>query len=142
MATGDLLRPTRRQRRRIDAAVRSAEAHTGLQLCVFLGATEPEGDPRQLAEAIFVDAGLVVRPAVLILVDPPRHHVEIVTGPEARTRIPDEAAAAAVTAMTSAFRGGDLAGGLVAGIEALAAAAGPGQAPPEAPDIANIIGDA
>jgi uncharacterized membrane protein len=139
VATGDLPRPTRRQRRRIDEVIARAEGHTGLQVCVFLGSAG-EGDPRRNAEAIFVEAGLVARPAVLVLVDPPRHHVEVVTGPAARLRVSDEEAAAAVAAMTEAFRGGDLTGGLVAGIERLAAAAGPGRAPPGDEEIDNIIG--
>ncbi len=139
MATGDLASPTRRQRRRIDAAVRHAEAHTGLQLCVFLGPTA-EGDARAQAEALFVEAGLLARPAVLVLVDPPRHHVEVVTGPEARARIGDEDAATAVTAMVAGFRTGDLTAGLVAGIRHLAVVAGPGEPPPDGPDLANVIG--
>ncbi|MDP1819235.1 MAG: DUF5130 family protein [Acidimicrobiales bacterium] len=138
MATGDLARPTRRQRRRIDTAVEQAEASTGLQLCVFLGA--PEGrDPHDHAEAVFVEAGLVERPAVLLLVAPKQHRVEVITGPHVRDRISNDDAAQAVAAMTEAFRRGDLTGGLLAGIEHLAASAGPGVAEAGAADIANIF---
>jgi uncharacterized membrane protein YgcG len=140
VATGDLRRPTRRQRRRIDAAVRAAEAHTGLQLCVVLGRAA-EGDPRAQAEALFVEAGLVERPAVLVLVDPPRRHVEVVTSPEAKARISDDDAAAAVAGMTVRFAQGDLVGGLTEGVGVLAQVAGEGVAPPDARDLPNVLDD-
>lgn len=138
MATGDLRRPTRRQRKRIDDAVRRAEAHTGLQVCVVLGA--PEGrDPREHAESVFVEAGLVERPAVLLLVAPKQHRVEVLTAPDARRRVSDDDAAGAVATMTARFRQGDLTGGLVAGLDHLAACAGPGVAPEGGADLRNIV---
>ena len=138
MATGDLARPTRRQRRRIERAVQQAEASTGLQLCVVLGA--PEGrSPREHAEAVFAQAGLEARPAVLVLVAPAQHRVEVLTAPEARRRIPDEAAAEAVAAMTERFARRDLTGGLVAGLAHLAATAGPGTAPEGQVDLADLV---
>jgi uncharacterized membrane protein len=140
VATGDLRRPTRRQRRRIDHAVRQAEAHTGLQLAVVLGRAG-DGDARAHAEGLFVGAGLADRPAVLLLVDPVRRHVEVVTSPEAKQRVSDDEAAAAVAGMTEHFGRSDLVGGLVAGVAALAAAAGPGVAPPGARDLPNVIDD-
>ena len=94
----------------------------------------------KMAGSLFVEAGLLDRPAVLLLVDPPHRHVEVVTGPEARERIPDEEAATAVTAMTAAFAAGNLATGLIAGIQHLADVAGPGEPPPDATDLANVIG--
>jgi uncharacterized membrane protein YgcG len=139
VATGDLRKPGRRARHRIDAAVARAEAHTGLQLCVVLGAAG-DGDPRARAEAVFADAGLIGRPAVLVVVDPTQRHVEIVTGPRAVDRITDDDAAAAVAAMTARFRSGALAGGLEAALEQLAAAAGPGRPEPGDEDIANVVG--
>jgi uncharacterized membrane protein YgcG len=138
VATGDLRRPTARQRRRIEAAVRRAEASSGLQLCVVLGA--PEGrSPRDHAEAVFVEAGLQARPAVLVLVAPKQHQVEVLTAPEARQRISDDDAAAAVATMTARFRRGDLTGGLVAGLEELAACAGPGTAPTDQVELADLL---
>lgn len=139
MATGDLRRPTRRQRRRIEAAVREAEASTGLQLCVYLG-VPGAADPRAGAEAVFVEAGLTARPAVLLVVDPPHRHVEVVTGPQVTDRIADDDAAAAVDLMVARFAGGDLVGGLIAGVEHLAAVAGPGTAAPGDTDLPDVLG--
>jgi uncharacterized membrane protein len=139
VATGDLRRPTRRQRKRIDAAVARAEAVTGLQLCIVLGAGE--GDPRARAEAVFVDAGLVARPAVLLLVDPKQHRVEVVTSPSAQERISDAESARAVAVMTERFGRGDLVGGLTEGVARLAESAGPGVALPDATDVPNLFED-
>jgi uncharacterized membrane protein YgcG len=97
-----------------------------MQFCVYLG-TIDDVDPRAEAEAMFVQSGLHARPSVLLVVDPKQRRVEIVTGERARRRIPDTDAAAALDAMTAAFRDGDLAGGVVAGVDRLATAAGFGE---------------
>lgn len=126
----------RRQRRRIEQAVDRAETTTGLQLCVYLGPGQE--DSRAQAEAMFVQAGLHARPAVLVLVAPDRRRVEVVTAPAVRSRVDDDACAAAVEDMTARFAGGDLAGGIEAGLARLVEAAGPGEAPPgdqELPDV-------
>jgi uncharacterized membrane protein YgcG len=121
----------------VAAAVDAAEETTGLQFCVYLGPTED--DARAHAERIFVDAGLHSRPAVLLLVAPPERRVEIVTAPEVRDRVSDQACQAAIEAMTVDFKAGDFAGGISTGIAHLAAVAGPGSAPDsddgELPDI-------
>jgi uncharacterized membrane protein YgcG len=139
VATGDLRRPTRRQRRRIEAAVREAEATTGLQLCVYLG-VPGDGDHRTGAEAVFVEAGLTTRPAVLLVVDPPHRHVEVVTGSQVVERISDADAADAVARMAERFAEGDLVGGVIAGVEHLAAVAGPGTAAPGDTDLPDVMG--
>ncbi|HVL92923.1 MAG TPA: TPM domain-containing protein [Acidimicrobiales bacterium] len=128
---------TRRGREEVGRVVAEAESATGLQICVFLGRAGT--DSRARAEELFVSAGLVTRPAVLVLVAPREHRVEVVTAPAARTRIPDEAAAAAVEAMTQRFAAGDLAGGIVAGVRRLAEAAGPGEAEPGAGDLPDLL---
>ena len=138
MATGDLRKPTARQRRRIESTVRAAEATTGLQVCVYLGAAG-HGDGRAAAEAVFVDAGLTTRPAVLLLVDPPNRHVEVVTGPQVVERITDADAAAAVEAMVARFAAGDLVGGVVVGVEQLAQAAGPGARAAGDTDLPDVL---
>ena len=137
---GDLKPLSIRQRRRVERAVDEAENLTGLQLCIYLGAVEGETDLRAHAEGVFVRAGMHSRPAVLLLVAPPQRKVEIVTAPAVLDRIPDEAAADALEAMTSRFRDGDLAGGLVAGVEHLAAVAGPGTAGPDDEELPDVIG--
>ena len=106
---GELRPLSARQQRQVERTVHEAEARTGLQLCVYLG---PAGeDSRAHAEQLFVEGGLHSRPAVLMLVAPQLRRVEIVTAPEARARIPDEAAQGAVDAMTARFAEGDLPGG-------------------------------
>jgi uncharacterized membrane protein YgcG len=119
----------------VAAAVDAAEELTGLQFCVYLGPTED--DARVHAERLFVDAGLHSRPAVLLLVAPPERRVEIVTAPDVRERISDQACQAAIEAMTVDFKVGDFASGISTGIAHLAAIAGPGTAPDdsELPDI-------
>ncbi|MDQ2649230.1 MAG: DUF5130 domain-containing protein [Actinomycetota bacterium] len=138
MATGELRRPSRRHRRRIDEAVRQAEQTTGLQFCVVLG-VPADRDPHEQAEALFSTAIPEGRPAVLVLVAPKHHHVEVLTAPAARQRVSDAAAEVAVGIMVDAFAQGDLTLGLIAGIEHLAASAGPGTAPTGQADIANIV---
>lgn len=139
MARGDApAPPTRRQRRLLERAVDEAERTTGMQFCVYLGDTE--GDPRAHAEAMFVDAGLHTRPAVLLLVAPDQRRVEVVTAPEARARVDDAACALAVGTMTRQFARGDIAGGIVAALDLLATAAGPAPTPPGAEELPDVLG--
>ena len=138
MARGDLRPLTRRQRRAVERVVDEAEEATGLQLCVYVGPGEE--DTRAQAEAMFVEAGLHTRPAVLVLVEPVRHRVEVVTAPEARARIDDAISELAVATMSRQFARGDLAGGLVAAVDLLAAAAGSGAAPPGAEELPDVLG--
>ncbi|PLS75329.1 MAG: hypothetical protein CYG61_07875, partial [Actinobacteria bacterium] len=127
-----------RDHRRVAEAVDAAEAITGLQFCVCLGPAE--GDARAHAEALFVQAGLHLRPAVLLLVAPEQRRVEVVTAPAVRGRVPDAACADAVADMTKHFAGGDLAGGIVAGVGRLAAVAGPGVAGAGDGELPDIMG--
>jgi uncharacterized membrane protein YgcG len=129
---------SRRGRRIIDDAVRTAEQKTGLQFCVYLGpATD---DTRTHAQELFVQAGLHERPAVLIHVSPAQKHVEIVTAPDARARIPDDGANEAIGVMTEYFARGDYVEGLLVGINELAERAGRGAPPPGATDLPNVTG--
>ena len=131
---GELRPLSARQERRVQQTIHEAEETTGLQICVYLGPTGE--DARAHAEHLFVEAGLETRPAVLVLVAPEARRVEIVTGPEVRERVSDEAAQAAVDRMTEHFAAGDLMGGLVAGVHHVAEAAGPGRASgEELPDL-------
>ncbi|MDQ4132807.1 MAG: DUF5130 domain-containing protein, partial [Actinomycetota bacterium] len=131
--------PPRRDYRRVEHAVDAAEEETGLQFCVYLGPAG-EGGSRDEAEKMFVEAGLASRPAVLVLVDPEHRRVEVVTAPDVRARVSDEAAAEAVATMTPRFAKGDIPGGLVAGIKHLAKAAGPGQAEPGSEELPDVLG--
>ena len=120
---------SKRERARVRAAIAHAEATTGLQFCVFLGALD-DGEPRAHAESLFRDGAMHELPAVLIVVAPAQRRIEIVTSEDARGRISDAEAAIAIAEMTGAFVARHLGRGLVAGIDHLARAAGP--APAEA----------
>ncbi|MFB9239529.1 DUF5130 family protein [Plantactinospora siamensis] len=111
---------TTRQLLRIDEAMRTADRATGLVFSIYVGALEEpirehaERLHRQLAEP---DRG------VLVALSPNQRRLEVVTGAEARRRIPDRDAKLAALSMVAAFGGGDLAGGIVAGLDQLASRA-------------------
>jgi uncharacterized membrane protein YgcG len=114
VAHGETLGP--RERGQIARAVRTAGELSGLTFSVFLGASA--GDARSFAERMH--AGLAdPASSVLVFVDPVRHHLEIVTGGQARRRLSDESCRLAVLTMQTAFADGDLVGGVVAGIHQL-----------------------
>jgi uncharacterized membrane protein YgcG len=138
VARGDVRPLTRRQRRAVERAVDEAEEATGLQLCIYVGPGEE--DTRAQAEGLLVKAGLHTRPAVLVLIEPVRRRVEVVTAPEARARIDDATSELAVTTMTRQFARGDLVGGIVAGVDLLAAAAGVGPTPTDVEELPDVLG--
>ena len=137
--TGDARRLTRGQRRRVLRSVKHAERATGAQFCVYLGPTSD--DPRAHAQAMFEDAGLLTRPAILLLVSPERRHVEVVTSPETRDRVSDVTCAEVVAEMTGFFGRSDIAGGIVAGIQRLQNAVGPASGTPSTPAFPDLIED-
>lgn len=128
------------EHRRVGEAVDTAEETTGLQFCVVLGPAE--GDAHAHAEALFVQAGLHLRPAVLVLVAPDQRRVEVVTSPAVRERVSDAACAEAVADMTQRFATGDIAGGIVAGVDRLAAVAGPGVSGADEDELPDVLGGA
>lgn len=111
--TGQLLR--------VDEALRTADRSSGLVFSVYVG--DLDEPVRGHAEKLL---GQMAEPekAVLIAVSPNQRLLEIVTGPEARKRIPDRSAKLAALSMAAAFGGGDLAGGVIAGLDQLASHAG------------------
>ncbi|MER7278124.1 DUF5130 family protein [Dactylosporangium sp. NPDC000244] len=112
---------TTRQLLRLDEALRLADSSTGLTFSIYVGDLEEPG--RTYAEKLH---GQLADPAntVLIALSPNQRVLEIVTGGEARRRLPDRAAKLAALSMAAAFGGGDLAGGLVSGLAQLADHAG------------------
>lgn len=112
---------TTRQLLRLDEALRLADSSTGLTFSIYVGdLSEPmRGHAEQLH-------GQLADPShsVLIAVSPNQRTLEIITGGDARRRLPDRAAKLAALSMAAAFGGGDLAGGLVAGLSQLADHAG------------------
>jgi hypothetical protein len=106
---------------RLDEALTLASRETGLRFCVYLGdlgdapaerAAELHGELDGSAES------------VLVAVSPGQRVVEVITGPEARVRLPDRGAKLSVMSMVASFREGDLLGGLLSGLRMLADQAG------------------
>jgi hypothetical protein len=107
---------TTRQLLRLDEALRTADELTGLTFSVYVGdLSEPF---RTAAEKLHGQLPEPTR-SVLIAVSPNQRVLEIVTGPQARRRLPDRDCKLAALSMTAAFGGGDLAGGIVAGLAQL-----------------------
>lgn len=112
---------TTRQLLRLDEALRTADASSGLTFSVYLGdLDQPVRD-----HALRLHTQLVDPPkSVLIAVSPNQRQLEIITGSESRKRISDRDAKLAALSMAAAFGGGDLAGGLISGLDQLATHAG------------------
>jgi uncharacterized membrane protein YgcG len=105
-----------RQEQDIARAISVAEAQTGLKFSVYVGSVE--ADLR--AQAVRLHRQLDdADDAVLVVVDPRRNQLEIVTGANAKRRIDDRAASLAAASMASTFALGDLAGGIVNGVQSL-----------------------
>lgn len=116
--TTDPAQPFRpRQLWRLDSALVAADRETGLTFSVYIG--DLEEPTRTTAAQLHAQLGDRVPEAVLIALSPNQRVLEIVTGTEARRRLPDRICALAALSMTAAFEGGDLAGGLVAGLRLL-----------------------
>ena len=112
---------TTRQLLRLDEALRVADSSTGLTFSIYVGElTDPVRESAVALHAQLADPAT----SVLIAVSPNQRSLEIITGGEARRRLPDRAAKLAALSMAAAFGGGDLAGGLVAGLSQLADHAG------------------
>ncbi|MEV0718033.1 DUF5130 family protein [Asanoa sp. NPDC050611] len=110
-----------RQLLRLDEALRTADRATGLTFSVYVG--ELEEPVRGHAERMHQQLPNVAS-AVLIAVSPNQRVLEVVTGGDARRRIPDRDAKLAALSMVAAFGGGDLAGGIISGLDQLATRAG------------------
>ena len=106
----------------VDRAVRSAEQTSRCEFSVFVG--HSEGDPR--GYAVRLHSALVApERSVLVMVDPARRALEVVTGQEVRRTLSDGEVALAIATMSSDFADGDLTQGLVRGIGQLAEHARP-----------------
>jgi hypothetical protein len=112
---------TTRQLLRLDEALRLADESTGLTFSVYVG--DLDEPVRGHAEKLH-DQLPDPDQAVLVAVSPNQRSLEVVTGVEARKRLPDRSAKLAALSMSAAFAGGDLAGGLVSGLAQLADQAG------------------
>ena len=106
---------------RLDEALTLASRETGLLFSVYIGdlGEEPQKRVVELHDQLEGSAE-----AVLVAVSPQQRYVEVVTGPEARLRLPDRGAKLAVMSMITSFKEGDLFGGLLSGLRMLADHAG------------------
>ncbi|WP_181777196.1 DUF5130 family protein [Amycolatopsis pittospori] len=106
---------------RLDEALTLASRETGLDFSVYLG--ELGEDTRVTAEGLLASTD---NPAdgVVVAVSPGQRAIEIVTGSQARHRLPDRGAKLAVASMVASFKEGDLVGGLVNALRMLSDQAG------------------
>ncbi len=106
---------------RLDEALTLASRDSGLRFSVFLG--DLGGKPTDTAQRLHGQMEGSDE-SVLVAVSPEQRVVEVVTGPEARVRLPDRGAKLAVMSMVASFKEGDLLGGLLSGLQMLAEQAG------------------
>lgn len=121
MAAGDLL--SEADRLALDKAIRLAEQSSRFEFSVYVGPVEGD-DTRAWATRLH---NRLVAPArsVLLLVDPRRRVIEVVTGGDVRRHLTDAEVELAVLAMSSEFAGGSILAGLQRGIAMLAEHARP-----------------
>ena len=121
MAAGELL--SEADRLALDKAIRLAEQSCRFEFSVFVGPVEGD-DARAWATRLH---NRLVAPArsVLMLVDPRRRVIEVVTGGDVRRHLSDAEVELAVLEMPSEFAAGDLLAGLQRGIAMLAEHARP-----------------
>lgn len=106
---------------RLDDALSITSRETGLRFALYLG--DLGADARESAVRLHgrIDGD---DEAVLVAVSPEQRQLEIVTGSEAKVRIPDRGAKLALMSMVASFKEGDLFGGLLSGLGMLADQAG------------------
>ncbi len=105
------------ERQQLDAAMRQAELLSRVEFSLFVG--NSEGEPRDFATSLH---NTLVAPSrsILIMVDPGRRAIEIVTGGHVRRTLHDHQVELAAVAMQADFANGDLVDGLRRGIAMLA----------------------
>jgi hypothetical protein len=106
---------------RLDEALTLASRDSGLRFSVYLG--DLGAKPTETAQRLHAEVEGSDE-AVLVAVSPEQRVVEVVTGPEARVRLPDRGAKLAVMSMVASFKEGDLLGGLLTGLRMLGDQAG------------------
>lgn len=101
----------------VDRAIRHAEQACRFEFSVFVGSTE-DRPARELAEALHSSLVAPER-SILIMVDPVRRLIEVLTGEQVRRTLTDAEVELAMGHMRDYFADGDLTGGLVRGIDLL-----------------------
>jgi hypothetical protein len=113
---------TARQLSRIDEALTLSSHETGLSFSVYVG--ELADPSRAAAEKLFEQLATEVENPVLVAVSPGQRVLQIVTGKQAASRLPNRACALAALGMRASFANGDLTGGIVTGLRMLSDSAG------------------
>jgi uncharacterized membrane protein YgcG len=130
-----------KEQARVDRVVEACRTEYGLDVSVLVGDLKTDlAGFRAAAERCHAALGERAAAAVLVVVAPGQRRVEVVTGPQARRRVPDRVAALAVMSMTSAFAGGDLTGGIVDGVRQMADAAGRREPLPDVAQTRDALG--
>lgn len=106
------------QRLAVGQAIHKAELLSRMEISVFVGPSEGD-DPRAFATQLHNSLVAPTR-TVVIMVDPEKRALEIVTGGWVRSRVSDDEVQLAALEMKSAFAEGDLVGGITRGINMLA----------------------
>jgi hypothetical protein len=106
---------------RLDEALTLASRDTGLRFGIYLG--DLGADSLARAKELHTELDGPAE-AVLVAVSPGQRVVEVVTGDEAKLRLPDRGAKLAVMSMVASFKESDLFGGLMSGLRMLADQAG------------------
>lgn len=106
---------------RLDEALTLTSRDTGLRFSIYLG--DLGADPAARAADLHGQLEGSAE-AVLVAVSPEQRVVEVLTGAEARVRLPDRSAKLAVMSMVASFRESDLLGGLLSGLRMLGDRAG------------------
>lgn len=109
---------TRQQRLTVDSAIQKAELLSRMEISVFVGPSEGD-DPRAFATQLHNSLVAPTR-TIVIMVDPEKRALEIVTGGWCRSRVSDDEVQLAALEMKTLFAEGDLVGGLTRGINMLA----------------------
>lgn len=111
MLAGEAFSP--RQQEEIERAIEIAERESDLTYMAYVGPAPDE--PPAFARKILAGLPDPDR-SIVVVVDPDRRQLEIVTGTVATRYVDDRACALAAATMTSSFATGDLAGGIAGGI--------------------------
>ena len=142
MAAGSKAALPERTQQRIQQAIESCRSQNGLDVSVLVGDLQLDdlSQFRAAAERLHAALGEArSQSAVLVVVAPGQHRVEVVTGPKVRRRVPDRVCSLAVLSMTTAFSGGDLAGGIVDALRQFADAAGRREALPAHDEVSTDL---
>jgi uncharacterized membrane protein YgcG len=121
VAAGEVLSDA--DRLALDKSIRLAEQTSRFEFSIYVGPVEGE-DTRAWATRLH---NRLVAPArsVLVLVDPRRRVIEVVTGGDVRRHLTDAEVQLAIAAMGTEFAAGNMLGGLQRGIAMLAEHARP-----------------